>query len=754
MEAWIAQEYGGRMRLVLVALGLLLLQACAAHRPPPDEPAGGPPYTGLFLAETSKGGALVVDLLAGPGALAGLLPGDRILSVGEEAVDAAKLRETISASRPGSVLPLTFERGGQTHKAEVVVGDAGVWTPPARLPSRVPHVAPSDRPRTWLDEIEVRRSREVPALDEVAARVDGMLREVAAEASGYNRLPLARQVLADPGALVALEQQLGIELANPAEVPTLLAPLLCRLLALECDARMAEAAGEARTLQDFTAAIADANAKARRAFSGIGRAAMHEDVASLLRQVAAHRTLLDRPKALAGIRAMRYSERVDIAALAAAFHQLLLNALRAPREMEAKGTVPSALRAMVEGEILAYAQVDGGYVVVGGGGANRYRMDRLYAVIDLGGDDHYVWTEALPPETQSVVDYAGNDRYEARIAGPGAGWLGVAVLLDFAGADTYATTLGGCGAGVYGFGLLFDADGNDGYRCDAWSSGAGIYGGGVLVDAGSGADSFVSQVLSQGVGGPGGVGLLVDGGGNDLYRANGPVPSAYGTPAVHMAFSQGVGFGIRPYDHGGFGALLDHGGSDRYEGGEFSQGGGYYHGVGLLRDASGDDFYYGNRYAQGFGCHQAAGLLADLEGNDVYWAMTAAAQGAAWDQSVGLLYEGGGNDVYRAEALSQGAAAQQARAWLYDADGDDDYRSRAPSVQGAATDNGYHYRDDDPVVSLGVLFDARGVDRYSSGLDNGATRVRHDPASPRGRGNAGIAIDAQDDAEATAPDTN
>lgn len=744
MEPWIAREYGGRMRLALVVLGLLLLQACATHRPPPVEPAGGPPYTGLFLSQTSNGGALVVDLVAGPGALAGLLPGDRILAVGNVSVDAAQLRETISASRPGSVLPLTFERGGQMHKADLVVGDADLWTPPARLPSRLPHVAPSDRPRTWLDEAEARRSLEAPELDEVAAGVDRMLREVAAEASGYNRLPLARQVLADPGALVALEQQLGIELANPSEVPERLAPLMCQLLALECKARIADAAGETRTLQEFTAVIADANASVRRAFSGIDRAAMHEDVTSLLRQVAAHRTLLDRPKALAGIRAMRYSERVDMAALAAAFDQLVLNAMHAPRAMDAQGAVPPALRTMVEGEILAHAEVDGGYVVVGGAGANRYRMDRLYAVIDLGGNDHYLWTEA-PLETQSIADYEGDDRYEARVAGPGAGWMGVAVLLDLAGADTYATALGGCGAGVYGFGLLFDAQGNDSYGCDAWSSGAGIYGGGVLVDAGNGADGFVSQVLSQGVGGPGGVGLLLDGGGNDLYRANGPVPSAYGTPTVYMAFSQGVGFGIRPYDHGGFGALLDHGGNDRYEGGEFSQGGGYYHGVGMLRDASGDDFYYGNRYAQGFGCHQAAGLLADLEGNDAYWAMTAAAQGSAWDQSVGLLYEGGGNDVYRADTLAQGAAAQQARAWLFDADGDDDYRSGVPSVQGAATDNGYHYRDDDPVVSLGVLFDARGVDRYSSGLDNGATRVRHDPASPRGSGNAGIAIDVAAD---------
>jgi hypothetical protein len=236
--------------------------------------------------------------------------------------------------------------------------------------------------------------------------------------------------------------------------------------------------------------------------------------------------------------------------------------------------------------------------------------------------------------------------------------------------------------------------------------------------------------------------MLIDEGGGDLYRANGPVPSAYGLPASFMGFSQGVGVGIRPHDYGGAGVLLDLAGDDRYEGGEFSQGGGYFWGVGVLHDASGNDLYYGNRYAQGFAAHQAFGLLSDAAGDDHYWSMTAAGQGAAWDQSIALLLEGGGNDVYRGAWLSQGAAAEQARAALHDLSGDDVYWSSRGVSQGAAGGNSYHLRAEDPVYSLGVLLDDGGTDRYSTGLPNTGLRLRLLAEDAKtGRGIAGVAVD-------------
>ena len=59
-------------------------------------------------------------------------------------------------------------------------------------------------------------------------------------------------------------------------------------------------------------------------------------------------------------------------------------------------------------------------------------------------------------------------------------------------------------------------------------------------------------------------------------QASGLVRSVYGTGAVYVGLSQGVGYGLRPHDTGGIGVLVDAFGSDRYEGGEFSQGGGYF----------------------------------------------------------------------------------------------------------------------------------------------------------------------------------
>jgi len=96
---------------------------------------------------------------------------------------------------------------------------------------------------------------------------------------------------------------------------------------------------------------------------------------------------------------------------------------------------------------------------------------------------------------------------------------------------------------MYGVSLLVDRAGNDIYSGKEWSLGAACYGAGMILDLGGG-DTYLGEFLCQGVGGPRGFGCIVDESGRDLYRANGPEPSAYGTPAVYQAFSQGVGFGF------------------------------------------------------------------------------------------------------------------------------------------------------------------------------------------------------------------
>ena len=735
--------------LGLIGSCLVFLPACA-HRNAAGPAAAvaaetGLPYAGFALGQSGDGGAVVLDVIAGPAALAGLVAGDRIDAAAGEKVTAVRLIEMIRASTPGTRLPLHVIRDGRQLDLDFVIGDWKEWASPAAYPSRVSYVeAPKRTATVWLDEVEAKVAAAAPGLVPARERLQRMFDDIAREDKGFNSLPLNRRALADPGSLIEWEHRLVAEM-KPADARNRIVPLLCEILVLDCNAMQAAPAdgAAAPSLAEFAASISAANRRVREAFVAAGsREKLFGDLRYLLEQTATKRTLHDQPDALRGIRAMQASMRVDFSALLDAFNRLIVLASHVPdASTSAHRKIPAALAAMVEGEILDYAEVDGGYVVIGGPGPNRYRMDKLYAVIDTGGDDRYEWGEGIPLETQIVVDFSGNDRYEARVGGPGAGWLGASVLIDMAGDDTYISALGGCGAGAFGFGLLFDAAGADTYRCDAWSIGAGIYGAGVLLDAGDGWDTYISQSLSQGVGGPAGVGLLIDAGGDDLYRANGPVLSDYDTPTTFMSFSQGVGFGIRPYDYGGFGALIDYGGNDRYEGGEFSQGGGYFHGVGVLHDAGGNDFYYGGRYTQGFAAHQAAGLFSDMAGDDVYWAMRAAAQGAAWDQSVAMMFDGGGNDFYRAESLAQGAAAQQSRAWLFDAGGNDVYWSSGDSAQGVAGDNSYHYRTDDPIESLGVLYDAAGDDRYSTGLANGEVRIRHSPGNENARDWSGVAID-------------
>ncbi len=745
--------WNARARAFLCALALTpVLGACAgiARHSPPGPPAatevaaaGEPvaPFLGLGLGTSDGRRALVLGTVAGPAASAGLRKGDRIVAVDGIGLDAESVRALLADAVPGQRLLLDVLRDGEAVRIELTVGTREQWQGPIAYAAAVPfaHTGLEQAP-PWPDPALAQALSAAPDLLPVDERLERMFAQLARDDRGFHKLPRVREALLRPGAMQAWRHALAEDVWAVSRQPARLAQAICDALAVACPESRDEQRVQPPTLAGFADAVADANRRVRAIFlaAGIDRGQAAADLHYLASRTARDRTLLNQPGVERGIRAMRESMRLDLGALLAVFDAQLAAAQRLPRAAGAPVAPPASLAPHVQGEILDYAEVEGGFVVIGGSGPNRYDMDRLLAVIDIGGDDEYRWS-GLAPAAQVVIDRGGNDRYLAVRGGPGAGWLGVALLIDRRGDDRYESALGGCGAGVFGVGLLIDEAGNDRYVCAAWSAGAGLYGAGVLVDGG-GDDSYLSQSFSQGVGGPRGLGVLLDAGGGDLYRANGPVPSAYGTPAVFMGFSQGVGVGIRPYDTGGIGALIDLGGDDRYEGGEFSQGGGYYWGAGFLHDAAGNDLYYGNRYAQGFAAHQAFGMLSDLAGDDVYWAMTAAGQGAAWDQAIALLFDAGGDDHYRAAQLGQGAAAQQARAALHDALGDDVYISAHPVAQGAAGDNVYHFRADDPVHSLGVLLDERGDDRYSSGLANGESRLRL-RAGANGRGVAGFAGD-------------
>jgi len=374
--------------------------------------------------------------------------------------------------------------------------------------------------------------------------------------------------------------------------------------------------------------------------------------------------------------------------------------------------VPLEIAAAIEGTVFTAQEVAGiGWIVIGGLGDNRYDMSRIAGVFDPSGNDLYVWGTQREGN-QGIIDLAGDDRYiGSSEQGPAGAWRGLSIVLDVAGNDRYSGERLSGGCGWLGVGLLIDRAGDDVYDCGPWALGAGLCGVGLLFDD-AGRDVYLDRGFSQGLGGPVGIGLLIDNAGNDLHHSRGSTGGADAVPGITLSFSQGMAVGARGLLPGGIGALVNIGGDDRYEADEFSQGGAYWLGLGLLCDTAGHDLYRGSHYSQGFGCHQAAGALIDLGGDDTYWSTVSAAQGAAWDEAVGLLIDAGGNDAYRGGALVQGSAAQSAFAALIDFGGRDHFSAAGPYRQGESGPNTYH-PDHRAARSLSLLL-LGGMDAFTS----------------------------------------
>jgi hypothetical protein len=367
----------------------------------------------------------------------------------------------------------------------------------------------------------------------------------------------------------------------------------------------------------------------------------------------------------------------------------------------------------VRGRIL-YAEVIGGRLVLfGGSEANEWRHDADVAV-DLGGDDRYHVPvgSARPGRSAAIaIDLGGDDRWQAtdRFA-QGSAYLGAALLVEAAGDDVYTSNQDGAqGAAACGAALLLELGGNDVYRAGSLCQGAALcHGLGALVDV-VGDDERIAACHAQGFGGPGAAGLLVDLAGDDREVATGVVPCTYGEPGIYHAMSQGASCGFRQLASGGVGVLLDRAGRDRYEAGNFSQGGGYYFGWGALLDLGPEaDRYEGSRYSLGFGAHSGVGSFLDAGGNDRYRGWVGAQCSAAWDLSVTVFLDDAGDDIYETgPGFAVGAAAHNGFSLFVDRAGRDAYRV-APARAGP---NDYHGGP-----SVAVFVDAGGgADVYAAG---------------------------------------
>ena len=752
-----------------VLSSLLMLQATSRGA---ERPLSEQAYAGLLCSDHAETGGMAVGWIL-PGPLKGqtfkspyMSRGDLILAVNGQPMGKKTFKELIERAKPGDVLELKVRRtkgpedsalptpgkGTEETTVRLVLASKADWVGPIAFkrpppdPDKVLSLPPGPTPlEKFLDaRIAEHKLREpIDKLRKYLADTQtedfgaSSLSRVTAGFYRPTRLPELQKLITDPLAkLPADPREVFLRAAENLDLPppTFGGP--------------ADLSDPAKALAWMKAHLAQAAKLRDQAFAQISPArqkSLAKDLRELLDHLAANHYLMESPDAGRFLAALRESMKVDHAALLAAAAKLA-GVLR-PGKPAAPGLptvrLPRALRGAVEGDILAAEKADGRWIVYGGFGPNRYDMSKIGAVIDPGGDDVYFYSSDERPPIQVIVDFGGDDRYEG---GPASALMGISILVDAAGKDRYEGRTRACGVGVMGVGILCDLGGADAYSGGAWSLGVGVYGCGALLDLGGEPDTYLAEFLSEGVGGPRGFGLLLDAGGNDLYRANGPKGSAYETPAVFCAFSQGMGFGIRMCDSGGIGVLCDLGGDDRYEAGEFAQGGGYYWGLGILYDRSGNDLYYGNRYGQGFGCHQALGILADDAGDDTYWAMCAASQGAAWDIAAGLLIDRGGNDSYQADGLSQGSAAMQAIGWLIDLDGTDRYVARGGAVHGCSAGNSYHYKETG-CFSWSLFLDAGGTaDYYSSGHPNGATLApgKLDEKNPENSDLHGLFIDTPD----------
>ncbi len=725
-------------------------------------------YIGLTLRDLPEGqGAIVSWILPGPLSGEGLVSPsfarpDLIVSVNGEPVDAASFERLVRATAPGSSLTIASRAARRRGAAipAVLDHDDEIRTTTVTVVDREPWQGSIGRTRR--SDVSFRLAPSALLDPDAAATPLGqaVAESALADAIATSRALLAKVPIDTPDAfelsavLAAFANpfhlpEIAEAIANPAcGVPHRPVSAAVELAAKALDLPLPKNPGfgtyELKESRDAIFALEFLLDEPRLMFeAALGARAGSEAFArQCLTFLAVPSTTfyIQGPEAQQAIDVIRAALTIDCSKFLDALHHLdgelaidmkIANGERKP--------IPDELKGAMEGELLNSQFIPGvGWCVVGGPGPNRYDMAKIAAVIDFGGNDRYE-ASALRIGNRAIIDLGGDDVYTGTPEqGPGSALLGLSLIDDRGGNDRYEGGVLSVAGAMFGAALVIDRGGDDLYRGTQWSLGAAAFGIGILADLGGGSDRYEGEFLCQGVGGPRGLGALIDDGGRDWYRAQDPHGSIYGTPAVNRAFSQGVGFGYRHYAAGGIGLLCDLGGDDRYDAGEFAQGGGYYHALGVLWDAGGRDLYSGNRYAQGFGVHQGFGALVDGGGDDSYWSMTAASQGAGWDIAAGLLLDRGGNDSYQADGLAQGAAAQQAFAFLVDLAGDDRYATNGGATQGESGGNEYHWVRT-KAASFSLLLDLAGRDWFSTGRRAGVTKTG--PTGAEGAGAWGLCVD-------------
>ena len=332
-----------------------------------------------------------------------------------------------------------------------------------------------------------------------------------------------------------------------------------------------------------------------------------------------------------------------------------------------------------------------GDILLYGSGKSGGTPDGLIVIDFGGDDELKTPEKFTYRPVRVYLDLGGNDLYIAQSAhGLASAICGVSLLVDVAGDDDYRGQDWSLGCALGGHALLWDMEGDDQYIGALGTQGVGIFGTGTLYDGG-GHDEYQAGVFAQGFGSTGGEGRLIDRSGNDLYVAGRDEPDMWRRPGTWITFAQGSAYSHRfghiwtdenkqrrwkmtGQLPGGVGLLIDGAGNDRYIADVFGQGSAYWFSYAALVDLGGDDIYRATWYGQGVGTHCAVGCLVDVAGNDRYYSRNTS-QGCGHDFSAGILVDHAGNDRYRGVGLCQGAGnAASGIGLLLDKGGDDDYR--------------------------------------------------------------------------------
>ncbi len=336
-------------------------------------------------------------------------------------------------------------------------------------------------------------------------------------------------------------------------------------------------------------------------------------------------------------------------------------------------------------------------------------------LIDLGGDD--VYPEAVSGGARGdpgrplslLVDLGGDDVHVTGAwGGPGSAFLGASAFLDVSGNDVYR---GGdlCqGAALFGAATFVDESGDDDYRAGAFCQGAASFGVALLADKG-GKDRYLAGEFAQAFARTLGAACLHDRAGHDSYRAGGRTPYLPLYEDRHFCHSQGFAIGVREHGAaGGIALLLDEAGNDVYAGEVHGQGAACWYGLGMLVDRSGCDRYSLTFNGQGGAVHSSAGILIDEGGDDSYVLDDGMGQGAGHDLAVGVLSDRGGMDRYLCRGASQGVGLTNGVGILLERAGNDVYAAGAGLFQGGGrAQRGYG--------SIGLFVDLSGRDAYASG---------------------------------------